>query len=305
MSDLKIVPPTPMFGPGADAFPDSDERPEGVISVKWDDDKVSDNLDVKSGIVYQSKDGEDQHIHLISPAGFAFPGMPAPKNPLIAYIPGSAFHRQSLWMALRKAVYFASRGYAFAIIEYRPTDIGAAYPAQRDDAIAAIKFLIANAEQFGIDAKKIAVWGDSSGGHTAVSVAAEVPEIIKCCVDWYGPTDLTTMSYYPSGMDHFGADTPEGMLIGGKPILENPDLAAQASPINHISAEKPFPPILIMHGTKDMLVPFNQSVRLYEKLKSLGKDAAFYRLEGGGHGSGGFVSDTAYEIAAEFIARKI
>jgi dipeptidyl aminopeptidase/acylaminoacyl peptidase len=49
--------------------------------------------------------------------------------------------------------------------------------------------------------------------------------------------------------------------------------------------------------------PFNQSVRLYEKFRELGKDATFYKLEGGGHGMGGFNSAEALETVFEFVGK--
>jgi acetyl esterase/lipase len=263
-------------------------------------------VDVKANVVYQSLSGEDQHLQIFTPMPiFAPPDTPAPapRYPLVVYIPGSAWHRQNVWMGLDKAQYFAERGFAFVIVEYRPTDIGAVYPAQIEDTKAAIRFLKEHSPEYGLDPDNIAVWGDSSGGHTAAIIGITEPDIVKCVVDWFGPTDISVVNCYPTAMDHHGADSPEGMLIGGKNVLENPELAQKANPLNYVSSDKPVPPTLIMHGSKDMFVPFNQSVRLYEKLKELGKDVTFYRLESGGHGSGGFLSHEAYGLVLEFIKK--
>ncbi|MDR2529930.1 MAG: prolyl oligopeptidase family serine peptidase [Oscillospiraceae bacterium] len=304
MENLKLIAPYPMFGPGAENFPASDESPDGMQSVEWHDRQGGVMIDVKPNIVYQSLSGEDQHIQLFTPMSlFAMPGAPAPKYPLLVYVPGSAWHRQNVWMGLDKAQYFAAHGFAFAIVEYRPTEIGGTFPAQRDDAIAAIEFLKAHAAEYGIDADNVAVWGDSSGGHTSVWVGIHAPQLVKCVVDWFGPSDIDKMNYYPSGMDHHGADSPEGFLLGKVNVLENPELAQVANPINAISADKPVPPMLIMHGDKDNVVPFNQSVRLYDALKANGKDATLYKLLGGGHGSGGFVSDDALALVSEFVGK--
>lgn len=306
MEELTLIPPYPMFGPGSELFPDSPENPEGVISVTWQDKPDAALVDVRPNIVYQTLSGEEQHIHLLTPMSiFAMPGAPAPKHPLLVYVPGSAWHRQNLWMGLDKAQYFAARGFAFAIVEYRPTDIGAVYPEQIEDAKAAVRFLKEHAAEYGVDADRVAIWGDSSGGHTAVGVAIAAPELVRCVIDWYGPTDIAKMNYYPASMDHHGADSPEGLLMGGKNVLENPELAQNVNPINYISEDRPVPPTLIMHGSRDMLVPFNQSVRLYEKLKDCGKEVAFYRLEGGGHGSGGFLSEEAYGLVLEFVNKHL
>jgi acetyl esterase/lipase len=291
-----------MFGPGSEDFPDSPEKPDGVISATWQDKQGGGMVDVKANVVYQSLGGEEQRLQIFKPMSmFAMPGAPARKYPLVVYVPGSAWHRQNVWIGLDKAQYFAERGFVFAIVEYRPTEIGAIHPAQVEDTKAAIHFLKEHAAEYDIDPDNIAIWGDSSGGHTSVSIAVTAPELVKCAVDWFGPTAIALMNYYPSTMDHHGADSPQGMLIGGKDVLENPELAERVNPINYISAHKPVPPMLIMHGTKDMLVPFNQSVRLYEKLKECGKNVVFYRLEGGGHGSGGFRSDEAYNLVLKFI----
>ena len=305
--DMKVLEPWPLFGPGAETFPGSDERPEGTICVDWPGKKDNQMIDVLPNVVYQSLSGEDQHFHLIrpiDPMAMFMPDAPKPKLPLVVYVPGSAWHRQNIWMGLDRACYFASKGYAFAIVEYRPVEV-AIYPAQVRDAEAATRFLLDHAEEYGIDPDRVAFWGDSSGGHTVVCLAVEKPEMAKCVVDWFGPTDIGAMSYYPSALPHYGSDTPEALLIGGKDVLEYPELAQTANPINGITPEKDLPPFLIMHGAMDNIVPFNQSVRLYEKLKACGKEATFYRLENAGHGVGGFSSDEALETSFRFIAEHL
>ncbi|MDR1588941.1 MAG: prolyl oligopeptidase family serine peptidase [Oscillospiraceae bacterium] len=304
----ELIPPYLMSWPRPpDEFPESPEKPDGCVSVTWTD-RLIPMVDVAANVVYQSLGGEDQHLQIISPMDmFAFPDAPAngKKYPLVMYVPGSAWHRQNVWMVLPRAIEIAGKGYVVALVEYRPTDIGATFPAQCEDVKAAIRFMQANAETYKIDTERVAIWGDSSGGHTGVCVAVDSPELVRCVVDWFGPTDIGAMSYYPSGMDHHGADSPEGLLIGGKDVLDNPELARELNPITRIAAEKPVPPILIMHGSRDMFVPFNQSVRLYEKLKECGKDVRFYKLEGGGHGYGGFNSPEALRLVLDFLAEKL
>jgi len=307
MEELKIIPPYPLTPEGIASFPASEERPEGVISVDWRDTRATPPVDVRANIVYQELDGEKQHIQLFTPGQLPeifgrSEGEPKP-FPLIVYIPGSAWHRQNPWQGLDRAIYFAGRGFAFAIVEYRPTEIGAVYPAQREDAKSAIRFLKEHAGEYNIDTEKIAIWGDSSGGHTAVHVAIDSPSLVRCCVNWFGPTDIAKMGYYPSAMEHGGPDTPEGFLIGQKHLDDYPELAQAINPITHITAERDVAPILILHGTRDMIVPFNQSVRLYEKLRECNKDVTFYRLEGADHGFRGFASNEAYDLTLEFIKK--
>ena len=174
-----------------------------------------------------------------------------------------------------------------------------------------------NAEKYNIDSQRIALWGDSSGGHTVVMAGItadcqldtelyrEFSSKVKCIIDWYGPTDISKMNYVPSSQDHIEPDSPEGYLIGRKNVLENPDLVAPTIPMNYLSADTETPPIMIMHGSRDNLVNFNQSCLLYNRLKELGKDVEMYKLEGATHGSGGFNSEEAVNIVSDFLAKHL
>ncbi len=304
MDKRKVLEPWPMFGPGSEDFPESREKPEGTVCVTWQGRTEEGPVDVYPNLVYQALSGEEQHVQLFVPMAMPMPGSPVSKHPLVVYVPGSAWHRQNVWMGLDKARYFAARGFAFAIVEYRPSDI-ASFPAQIEDTGTAVRFLLENAEKYQIDGSKAALWGDSSGGHTVVSLAVRFPELARCVADWFGPMDITEMNYYPSAMDHHGADSPEGFLIGRKDVLENPELARQTSPLTGITPERDLPPMLVMHGSMDNVVPFHQSVMLVEKLRGCGKAVDFYRLEGAGHGTGGFTSEEALRTTLEWIKARL
>lgn len=104
-------------------------------------------------------------------------------------------------------------------------------------------------------------------------------------------------------MDHAGADSPEGLLIGGLNVLVNPEQAEPTIIMNHISQEVDIPPILMIHGNKDRLVPFEQSVLLYNDLKQKSKDVEFYKIEEADHGGPDFWSDDVLGIVQAFIIR--
>jgi acetyl esterase/lipase len=75
----------------------------------------------------------------------------------------------------------------------------------------------------------------------------------------------------PDGQIHDAPDSPESRLVGG-PIQENPDKVRRANPITYV--DKDAVPFLIVHGTLDRLVPFNQSQLLAAAL-----EAALYRSQ--------------------------
>ncbi|MGM9604621.1 MAG: alpha/beta hydrolase fold domain-containing protein [Faecousia sp.] len=228
---------------------------------------------------------------------------------------GSGWRQQQVFQKLGTLVRFCEKGYAVAFVEYRPSDV-AKFPAQMQDVKTAIRFLRKHANEFRLNTQKIALWGDSSGAHTALMVGitgdtgpdtpdyGEYSAKANCIVDWYGPVDLLKMTAFPSVADHGAPDCNEALFLGGV-AAEHPDLAAAANPITYLSREKPTPPILILHGSKDHIVPFNQSVLLYEKLRELGKEVEFIKVNGGFHAFGGFHCDEARAATQAFIEKYI
>jgi dipeptidyl aminopeptidase/acylaminoacyl peptidase len=83
---------------------------------------------------------------------------------------------------------------------------------------------------------------------------------------------------------------------------ERRTLALANSPVTYIAAGRSIPPFLIVHGDEDAIVPFNQSVRLYEALRTSGHDAVFYRVKGGNHGWN-FWSPELMQLVIEFFDR--
>ena len=312
MSDLeglKLIPPLQV---PPEQFPESEELPEGVKTVTWKD-TYGFGVEFLPNVVYANRGGINLHLQIMVPKSGQEPDR---KWPLIMFVQGSAWHKQDVFDHLPNLIRMAQRGFAVAIVEYRPSDI-APFPAQVQDTKAAIHYMKINAGKYRVDADRTALWGDSSGGHTALMAGftgdgepdmdayREQSAAVKCIVDWYGPTDIAKMNYYPSSMDHTQADSPEGFVIGRKNVLENPELADATVPMNYLSREKETPPLLIMHGGSDMLVPFNQSCRLYERMKELGKNVEFIKLAGANHGFMGFNCDEALDAVEGFLRKYI
>lgn len=106
---------------------------------------------------------------------------------------------------------------------------------------------------------------------------------VQAVCDFFGPTDFLQMDAHrlPDGQVHDAPDSPESRLVGG-PIQDHPDKVRRANPITYVN--KGAPPFLIVHGTLDRLVPFNQSQLLAAALEAARASVQFHPVEGGGHG---------------------
>lgn len=217
--------------------------------------------------------------------------------PLIVFIHGGGWQKGSKEGAGRRLVPFVGKGeYAGAAINYRLTD-EAQWPSQIHDCKAALRWLRGNAEKYGFDKEKVAVWGTSAGGHLVamLGVSGDVKRLegdlgehddessrVQAVIDYFGPTDFLTMGK-GDVIDHTAPDSPEGKLLGGAPEAKA-KTARSASPVTHVTEDDA--PHLIVHGTKDPLVPYEQSVTFDKLLDEAGVESILIKVEGGGHGQG-------------------
>jgi acetyl esterase/lipase len=258
-----------------------------VTSLVWAGQSNQSGMTVRRDIEYVPGGHERQKLDLYLPKQ----ADPSGKRPLLVWVHGGA------WLGGNKnnppALRFVEKGYAVASINYRLSQ-HALFPAQLEDCKAAIRWLRANATSYGYDPSRIGVWGASAGGHLVallgttgdvkefdVGPNAGVSSRVQAVCDFFGPTDFTKMSSFPSAMKHDAPDAPEAKLIGG-PVQENKDKVQRANPITYVTKDDP--PFLIVHGDKDPLVPHHQSEILLEALQKAGVQASFYTVAGGGHG---------------------
>lgn len=204
------------------------------------------------------------------------------------------------------------KGYAVASVDYRLTPV-APFPAQVHDIKAAIRFLRARQGEFGYDASRVAVAGNSAGGHLAALVGVtnghkelegDVGEHghqsseVQAIVSLYGMSNLATI---------LAQSTPHGLkvrvpalqlLLGGQPE-EKPELARLASPVFHVDAKDP--PLLLVHGDQDPQAPINQSHELHGKYAAAERPCVFHVVHGGKHGGKEFFDAERVELIRAFL----
>ncbi|MBA3723703.1 MAG: alpha/beta hydrolase fold domain-containing protein [Candidatus Levybacteria bacterium] len=203
---------------------------------------------------------------------------------------------------------FMHRGFAVACINYRYSS-EAIYPAQIEDVKASIRYLRANASQYGLYDTKIAVWGSSAGGHLA-ALAGTTSDItaydkgenlqysskVDAVVDDFGPIDLEALLSSPT-------TDPKGYASGVKLLGgEGPDLyprARAASARTYITADDS--PFFIVHGSIDRIVPLSQSQLLDETLRNLNIPSQLNIISGMGHGGAQMFEPARLSAIALFL----
>ena len=236
--------------------------------------------------------------------------------PLVVFVQGSGWREQQLGVNLLPLAEIARRGYVVALVEHRPSSV-AAFPAQVADVLTATRWLLDRSTEFHIDAERVALWGDSSGGHTAALVAVtghepsfpdepdRSPVAFRCFVDFYGPTDLGAMDDEPTTTAHNADGSAESALLGCGALPDLTELVRRADPGTHVSPDRPLAPMLIAHGTKDRLVPYAQSVLHYDTLRGAGQPVELVKVRGAAHGGPTFWTKELLELVAEFLARNL
>ena len=214
--------------------------------------------------------------------------------PAVIVVHGGGFTRGDKQTYVRPLFEPLTRGgFAWFTINYR---LAPAYrfPAAVEDVESAVEYVKAHAKQYKADPNRIALVGESAGGHL-VSFAGtrkKKNSRVAAVVSFYGPHDLESRARSQGTL----SDSVKAFL--GLSELNNKtwETLRSASPITHVS--KDMPPYLLIHGTKDDLVPYDQSVRMCEKMKQAGARCEIFTVEGGAHGVG------SWERTPEFQAYK-
>lgn len=173
----------------------------------------------------------------------------------------------------------ADAGFAWFSINYRLAP-QYKFPADVEDVEAAIRWVKANAAKYNIDPNRIALIGESAGGHLVSFVGAQnrPGARVAAVVSMYGIHDFISASVEWKPI-------PEEILqlFGIRAVdAESAPTLIKASPVTYIT--KDMPRFLLMHGSKDEDVPHEQSVEMCDKMKQVGAHCDLITIEGGPHG---------------------
>jgi acetyl esterase/lipase len=199
--------------------------------------------------------------------------------------------------------FLAAAGFLAAAISVR-LSWQAPFPAQIHDVKAAIRWLRAHTGDYPIDPNRVGILGDSAGGHLAALAALTgdnsdlegdsgspgYSSQVQAAVVISGNSDFLSLDVSqstqpaPQPLVRVCRDiTPTVALtqLFGGPLAQRQQLMRLASPTYHVHRQAP--PFLIVHGTNDETVPYEQGERLHRRLENAGVTTTFVPVEGGFH----------------------
>jgi dipeptidyl aminopeptidase/acylaminoacyl peptidase len=256
-------------------------------------------------VAYKARDGLEIHGYLTRPAG----ANESKALPMVLLVHGGPWIRDD-WSAggTNRSLqqFFANRGYAVLQVNYRGSGgYGRAFMAKgmgeiagkmHDDLIDAVQWAVKK----GIaDEQKVAIYGASYGGFSALLGATKTPEVFACAIDVVGVTDWASL--LESAPAYWELDLWY-RFIGDPKIPEQRKVLDSKSPLYMASNAKK--PILIMHGVNDPRVKIDQSDRMVDALRKAGKDVRYVTFKGDGHGNQKWNNNlTMYRESEDFLAK--
>ena len=153
------------------------------------------------------------------------------------------------------------------------------WPACFEDVKSAIRWVKANGAKYKADPNRIAIVGYSAGGQIACLAAVQADENTRvgAVVGLAPPTDLVSDTLRRGGL----SDSLKN-LFGQEAVDSNVlQLLWDSSPINHTGAG--LPPFLLVHGTADKSVPYQQSLNFKARLEAAGARCDIITIKDAGH----------------------
>jgi acetyl esterase/lipase len=249
---------------------------------------LPEGVDAFTDIVYLRAESGQERLDLYVPR------LPAPPEgwPVVLAVHGGGWHGGSKVGYGRELASLAQHGYAVVAPTYRLSRTGQpSWPENLADLRGALRWVRRDGPQFGLDPERVVAMGASAGAQLALllgtraqdpslalteSVNQPLPARVRAVVDFYGPADLPA-NFRASP----AAATSLALFLGGTPQQVS-QLYDDASPVRFVTARTP--PVLLVHGLLDRVVPPDQSRAMAAALLAQDVRHRLILLADAGHG---------------------
>ncbi len=271
---------------------------------------------LRQNIAYSAAEGRGMTLDIFTPWQAEMAPDKVEALPLLVFVQGSAWCTPDRSFEHAQLALFAHAGFVVATVGHRDMKDGHPFPAFLQDVKCAIRYLRANAAQYGIDPQRVIIWGTSSGGNTAMLVGAtgdeaaykteeyaEYSDAVNAVVSCFGPTDVEALFRRFASASSDPASRQMGIALAGVDDEERIWAAArEMSPVSHICPGRTYPPMLLLNGTGDFVVPHSQMEAMVEKLEAAGSPVEAYYVDDAGH-EGNFWSPEVRAVIMEFVKK--
>lgn len=270
--------------------------------------------EVEANIVYHTANNYENKLDVYRPADAAGP------LPVVVVIHGGGWVEGSKEERVLEMMPYLQMGFAAVNVEYRMGRVSLA-PAAVEDCRCALHWVFMNAKKYNFDPNRIVLQGGSAGGHLALMTGMLSPAAgfdrecrtpmdnywsdnpgtskdprVAAIVNWFGITDV---------LDELHGTNAKGYAVAWVGDQSNADeIAKRVSPIHYVSGD--VPPIITIHGTKDTLVPYEQSVRFHKLLDAAKVPNQLITVDGAGHGGFTFEQNQkAWAAVRQFLQEHV
>jgi len=273
--------------------------------------------EVHTNIVYHTANNYEAKLDVYLPARSTSAAQP---TPVVIVIHGGGWIAGTKEERVFEVLPYLQMGFAAVNVEYRMAQVSLA-PAAVEDCRCALHWVFANAKRFNFDPTRVVLQGGSAGGHLALTTGMLTPAAgfdrecpsgaenvwsgnattdndpkVAAIVNWFGISDV---------VDELHGANAKGYAViwlGDQPNAD--EIAKRVSPISYVNKNNP--PIITIHGDKDALVPYQQSVRLHKALDAAGVINQLLTVPGAGHGGFSYEQNQqAWAAIREFLKKNV
>lgn len=279
---------------------------------------ILDSFINKERVVYKTIDGIELDMIIFYPDASIIKS----ENPWMLHVHGGGWAGGDKYKVFKKSFLgtlksLVNNGVVCATIEYRRTRGGSTAYEAVIDAKDAARFLLKNANKYKLDKEKYGVWGGSAGGHLSLLTAlgkdsdfkgdsnlTNISPDFKCVASYFPATSLINPDLVPGSL--FEKQQSYNRILGDS-LQNKRKLARLLSPTEHLEADSP--PILLLHGENDKVLPVINSTFMIEVAKDKKADVELLIIKNAGHSfSGSNISPTIDELneyATNFILSQL